>query len=412
MPKVTYNGVIHNFPDDFSEAEIQAALASPPSAAQDPTTVLAKSSAIGGTSARIGAGQTWGDIASEALPTIGGVVGTLGGAAVGSLAGGIGAGPGAVAGAASGGALGKWGQQRIKTLRGREGVPATISGRLTEIGAAGAGQGLLEATGRTAANVLGRGARFFMNSALKPGLRVLTESGSRIGGPGKTLSARFPKTDIVGEALARGRPIRDAGLRTSEANLTKASATAQTALQTADRAGLSPIPVHEALGPARTYQTEIAQTHSPAQKGRLKKIIEEYETEYPAAANLELSTARKRHGYEEGERLLRTGKGPMGSQFQTRLAQGYQAGIETRLPKIKELNRETQSEMAVKDAIFAALNRESQSGRFSVSGALDNPRLWGTVAHGAKNLGTAARVSPQAGRAALLALMASHRQAD
>lgn len=465
--------------------------------------------------AKVGPAPTWADTAVDALPTIGAMVGAPVGAAVGAMGGGIGAVPGGIAGAGGGAALGKWGQQRLRRLQGRSDVPDTITGRLAEIGASGTGQAALEATGAGTAKMLTRGSRFFMNSALRPGLRLMDNAGKPLTGPGQTLSARFPQTDIIGEALRRKIPIRNRGLRETQASLEAARGAAMDAVETARTArppvagllpegrravalGEIPVPtggrpvlspshaiqrvpenaqrarqglssgpavtpfygatpaanaaratadtvtgpgtislpmshvrnladiaregdarlipgrgqmigIDEALQPASATRAAMTETALPKEKRVVDKLLSDYRAEYPRPVDLGVGQRRKEAGQEAAARLFRTGKGPRTAQFQQDLAGGYQQAIERRVPGIKTLNTETQTQLALREALLTALDKESRSSRFTVSGLLDNPRLWGTVAHTARRGATAAKIAPQLGRAALISLMASHQ---
>jgi hypothetical protein len=136
MPKqVEFNGIIHEFPDDFSDTDIASALgmAAPvETLSTQPQTSLA-------------------DTAIDALPTIGGAVGSLVGAGKWNPLG--------MAGAALGGMAGEGFKQTANALRGRlDLVPASIPEQLASIGSAGAVQGGLEGIGRGIVQPLAKGA--------------------------------------------------------------------------------------------------------------------------------------------------------------------------------------------------------------------------------------------------------------
>lgn len=431
------------------------------------------------------------DRAIRALPVVGGIVG--------GFAGGGRWNPVGVIGAGAGGAAGEAVAQIANALRGRlDLVPPTPAAQLTRIGTQGAVQGGLEGAGRGTANLAGRGARWMMNSALRPGLRVLDDAGRPITAEG-TLSDRFPSVDVIGESLSRAVPIRNRGLVETQAKLGVARARAMATVKQASEArppvrgllpegrtpvllgeppspsggalsvspshatervpwnrqrgrqGLSDRPmvtqvfgpspaktarpargdvvegpgailrptgvtpsapmipgrgqmvgVEEALAPAKAHLASLAETALPKTKRIWEKLISDYEQAYARPVNLVLSQARKDHFAEEAERMYRTGKGPQTAKFQKLLADGYRRAVEARVPNIRALNAETQTHLALRETLLKALNRESQSGRFTIAGLLDNPRLWGAAAQGTRRVGRGAKAAPTTLRGLLL----------
>lgn len=438
--------------------------------------------------------------ATDALPIIGATVGGIAGLAAGGV--------GAAGGVALGAAGGEGFRQAIRSLQGRS-VPRTMSGQLWRIGGQGVGHGVSEGVFRGAGNLIRRGARFSMDAALRPGLRVMSESGRPITGPTETLSDQFRNVDITGEALTRKIPIRNKGLVRTQRELEVARGRAIAAVedfaasrprvagllpegrtpiplgdipvpaggrpslspsraiqrvpfnQQRARQGLSETPavtqfyggqpaktavpavadvvegpgvvllprrssppaeplipgqsqmigIEEAMMPARRALMTQQQTDLPRNIKKSGELIREYEDAFPNPIDVVQGQGRKETAQEAASRLFRTGRGTAQARFEQKRAEGYQQAIERRLPTIRALNQETQRQLALRETLLKALNTEAQSRRFTLSGALDNPRLWGAVAHGLRRTAPAVEWTPQAGRAAFLALMASHAKA-
>lgn len=345
------------------------------------------------------------------------------GALVGGTVGAIAGGP---VGSALGGAAGLGYQRLWENARDLPGIVAdtarlvanpetrgaTVSGfgrgaleGATEAGIAGGVQGASDAAaGAVASRVLAPAARFMMNTAIRPGLRVVGNAGKVLAGPGKTLSARFPGVDINEELLKRGVPIRNKGLRQMQSALKSSRGKAMQAITDTSAA---PVGIDELMSPVVAKQAAIKAGTVPRRARTLSRFADEFRTAHPAPKTIAETQGLKDEAADAAAQLYRTGKGSSEAVFNEQLARGARGAIEARVPNIRALNEATQHDLALRDALLTALDRESRSGRMNLSGLLDNPRLWGMAAHGAKNTGRAVQQIPNAVRGALLAALAN-----
>lgn len=154
MPRMVKgpDGIVRSFPDDATDAEISAALETPPA------------------TARSKPARSWTDLAVDALPSVGGalggIVGGIGGTVLGMGVGGV---PGAVGGAALGGAGGEGFKQAINFLRGQP-SPTTEGAAALEMAKQGGLQGALEAGGAAVSKGLAVGGKAVYRGYLKPSL--------------------------------------------------------------------------------------------------------------------------------------------------------------------------------------------------------------------------------------------------
>lgn len=148
----TPDGVIHEFPDDATDAEISDALGAVPKKQAGRATT-----------------RTWTDTAVDALPMIGGAVGGALGAASGIPTLGLTSLPAAAAGAGILGAGGEAARQLINRLRGAD-SPTTPTEAATDIALAGGEQGALEGVGGAVTKGLSAGGRAVYRGYLKPSL--------------------------------------------------------------------------------------------------------------------------------------------------------------------------------------------------------------------------------------------------
>ncbi len=376
-------------------------------------------------------------------------------------------------------------------------VPALIEGGLEGIPVLGKG--------------LQRTARFLMNTSLKPGIRVLDDAGeaalrtereagitrgasqsglSAITGPGETLAARFPETDISGEALQRRLLTRFRGLREQTQRRRMSAAEGERAITDAEQArppvrgflpegqtavplGDTPVPtggqgatpladvtefrrqnsarrlqgLHpddpvdpifggqvraepplatadvvegagtvrrtlsdagvsapteslvpgsgQMIGPdesllrVRELRDKLSGTESVSDIKRLDKLIEDF---FPQGSqtppiNIRQAQRQKRASQAAADKLFVTGRGPIKAQFRQALGRGSREAVERRVPGIDVINRQTQTEIALEEALKAALNKESVSSRMTRGGLLDNPRLFGVMGNRSQGLG-------------------------
>ena len=162
------------------------------------------------------------------------------------------------------------------------------------------------------------------------------------------------------------------------------------------------IGVDEALAPVRQRAAEVARGTMPRDARPLRRLADEFAAENAAPFDLLRAQELKDQAAEAAARLYRTGKGPNKAVYNERLARGLREAVESRVPGVRGLNAETQTNLALREALTQALDKESRSSRYTMGGLIDSPRLWGLIAHGLDNTGTAI---PPTLRAALLELL-------
>ena len=202
-----------------------------------------------------------------------------------------------------------------------------------------------------------------------------------IFGGGPRAEPPIPTADIVSGPGTISRTLSEAGISPRSAPL---------------QTGASQmVGVEEALGPAREKLAGMANVGLPARKRALEGQIAEYAAEYPDPVDVTLAQLRKDVSADEAANIYRQAKGMADdegsavAQFHEMLAQGNREAVERRVPNIGPLNVATQQELAIRDALLEAFAREARSGRFTLSGLLDNPRLLGVPAHAAYRTGMA-----------------------
>ncbi len=130
--------------------------------------------------ARGAKGRTWTDVAVDALPMLGGAAGGIVGGLGGTVAGlGVGGVPGAIGGAALGGGAGEAAKQLINNLIRDKPAPVTSMQAAGDIATQAGVQGAAEAAGAVAAPVMRAVGQRMMQSAVKPGLKILTQAVKR-----------------------------------------------------------------------------------------------------------------------------------------------------------------------------------------------------------------------------------------
>ena len=177
------DGVVRIFPDDATDAEIAAAL---DAIDRQPSLMAPK--------------PTWGDMAVNALPSIGG---TLGGLAGGTLGAGtvVGAVPGAITGATAGGGVGEAIRQLVDRFMGVD-QPTPLLQRAKDVAVEGAVQGGAEALGAGASKfIIQPAAKAVMRGYLKPSLAATEIRKAR---------------EIVDTALSEALPVTAGGERRAE----------------------------------------------------------------------------------------------------------------------------------------------------------------------------------------------------
>lgn len=161
MPRLVQgpDGVMHQFPDQATDQQISAALKAIPQA----------------NAGRLPKARTWADVAADALPMIGGALGSVAGGAGGTVAGmGVGAVPGAMIGAASGSAIGESARQLLNRARGAE-APQSATAAAQDLAMAVGENAAAEGAGQVLGAGMKAAAPWLMAKVLKPSLSVLEE---------------------------------------------------------------------------------------------------------------------------------------------------------------------------------------------------------------------------------------------
>mgnify|MGYP001564308303 CR=1 FL=1 len=159
----------------------------------------------------------------------------------------------------------------------------------------------------------------------------------------------------------------------------------------------------EALAPVLRYRASLKDTALPKTKRLWDKLIAEYRAAYADPINALVAQKRKDFLADKAERMYRTGKGPETAMFTKLLADGYRKAVETRVPGIRAVNHETQTQLALRESLLKALDEESRSRRYTFAGALDNPRLWGGISAATRSAERTARAVPTFVRSLFLA---------
>lgn len=161
------DGNVHEFPSDFTDADIEAAFSSL-SIPDTPTAPATPKGSAAAAHARVGNAVI--DFAKDNLSTIGGIAGGIIGGTVGNV-------PGAVAGAAIGAGGGEGWQQVIDFARGKP-TPRTSTEAATRIAGQGALAGATEVAGAGIAKGMTKAAPWLMEKALKPTRALVKEYGT------------------------------------------------------------------------------------------------------------------------------------------------------------------------------------------------------------------------------------------
>ena len=166
------------------------------------------------------------------------------------------------------------------------------------------------------------------------------------------------------------------------------------------------IGVEETLSGAQQSLRDMATSGMPAEKRALEARIADFAGEYPNPVDLVTAQGNKDAWADAASQSYLTGEGRAETLFKKNLADSARQAIERRIPEtagqpgIRALNSETQTNVALRDALMAAFQKEHASGRNTFGAALNNPRVWGLIAH---NTGRVGRFGPNTARAWQLA---------
>lgn len=389
------DGVIHNFPDDASDAEVSAALGAMLAGSKQATSQpLARK------------GRTWTDTAVDALPAIagavGGVVGGLGGTVAGLGVGGV---PGAIGGAALGGAAGESARQLVNRARGAE-APESMGQAAASIGTQGAVQGASQAVGAGLGAGAKAGGQWLMQSALKPTISTLKEYG--------TTGPRVVKT-----LLDEGVSVTEGGLAKLQRLLSATNAEIRAAVQSA------PGSIEKTNVAARVLPTaaKVSQQVNPSDDlAAVGRTVTDF-MDHPVVSGPRMSVpeaqAMKVGTYEQiGKKYGEVSSATI--QTQKALARGLKEEIAAEVPGIAAMNARDSALMAAADAtgrrVALSGNKDpvgfawvTQNPTTFLAALIDrNPAVKSFVARGLyQTAGALSKVSPQLIRAAVVALTTS-----
>lgn len=381
--RVEFDGVVHEFPDDFTDADIQAALGT-----EEPSAP-----------------------ARGMLP--------MAGAFGGSLLGTIGGIPGRIAGAGIGGALGKGAEMLTDdTDQGfMEGA--------TAMGTEGLKQAGFEAAGGVVGKALKAGGSRLFQSMLKPSKAVRQE---------------FPT--VVRDSIKAGVPVGKRGAEKADRLVTEAGQRTRETLASAEAAGAKPVnmrPVVASLGRTRAKVAKQPMREADLQtvRGVRNQALKENPHPISLTQAQEMKQAAQRVAGEGYSKIAKGGdvnSVPLDANMD--LASGLRAAIERRVPAVAPLNQRTQKLIGVRRAAEDAEGRIANNapiglgmstgiagaaglGAGAFSGdtttgagtaaailALTNPALASRLAIGMDRAAPVASFTPQMLRAALLAQLA------
>ena len=406
MPKVHLpDGRVVNFPYEMTPQQIEAEVtklvgSAPTSAPQAP-------------------GRTWTDTAVEALPMAGGALGGVLGAAGGPL--------GAMGGAAMGGGGGEAFKQLINRARGAD-APGSPMEAAKNIGISGAVQGAIEGVTGLGGRLLTRGASRLYRSALKPSVAIRQE---------------FP--NIVQTGLREGVPVSAKGTAKAGRLLTTSAKQADDVIRQA--AGGPPVStrtVVKALRPARDVAQQRAALGLADDTPEIASRARALARQHPGGIPVERAQTLKKTAQDLADTAFRTQERggtvrTVEPQLNQAVARGLKTGIEERVPAVGAINKRTQDLMGLTKALEAAEGRvgntlpQAVGARGALSAlagggtyaATGDPKLGAAVGIGSmllQNPGSASNIArlmnrtgqatqsqwtPQAIRAALLAMMSS-----
>jgi hypothetical protein len=160
----------------------------------------------------------------------------------------------------------------------------------------------------------------------------------------------------------------------------------------------------EALAPAIQHLRDVQDVVPGKVRQEMQALIDGFMNDFPEPSDLVVSQRRKKYAQDHATDLFNKTRRNIEvsgaeDKFYLDVARGYKEALEKRVPGLHEINKETQVQYALYQTILSALNKESLSSRFSVSGFIDNPRLWGKIRTALGGLESLADVSPHAIRA-------------
>lgn len=336
------------------------------------------------------------------LPAIGGAVGGLVGGAGGTVAGlGVGGVPGAIGGAALGGAAGEAAKQLINRARGAE-APATSTAAAASIGTQAAIQGGAEAVGAGLGAGMKVAAPWLMQKALKPTASLANEY--------RTTAPKLVKT-----LLDEGINVTQGGVDKLQRLFDATNADIRAAVASA------PGSIQKNTVAARALETAAKvskQVNPAADLQAVGDTVEQFVNHPVFKGNLSIPEAQamKQGTYQQiGKKYGEVSSASI--ETQKALARGLKEEIAAEVPGLAGLNTRDSELMAALDAtgrrVAMSGNKDpvgfawvAQHPTTFLAAIFDrSPAVKSFVARGLySSAGSAAKVSPQLIRAAVVAL--------
>lgn len=377
--------------------------------------------------------SSWTDTAIDALPTIGGTVG--------SFAGGGKWNPLGMAGAALGGTAGEAIKQTANAVRGRmDLVPRSAGEQLKSMMAAGAVQGGIEGVGRGVGKGLKALAPKLADVALSP-IESVTRKYPNIGQTYVQEAKLFP-------ALRGGvGPVGQKASTDTARGLMKGSrASGDAMITTADAAGAPAVSgrkVISELRPIYDEATKLARTGKADTRPAILARAKSFTRQNRAIPNVDANDLRRSLDTAadkafEAERKMGPPAG-IEAQMDKALAGGLRTGVRANVPGSQAISQRTSELMGLTKALGKAQTRKSLltrnmgiatgigggaagalgsggdpsatlasgAGTLGAAYLMTNPRNIGRMALASHGAGRVADVTPQMIRAAILAQLAS-----
>lgn len=399
MPKrVEFNGVIHEFPDDFSDEEIGAALAMQPS--HEKTQRPAPFVNVGGRGTGLDVRQSQSRM-TAALPTLG----AMGGAALGGLTSPVTGPVGPAMGAAIGGGAG-------------EALRAKATGRDVNAGDV-VTQGLLQGSMQAAGPVVNA-----LGSGLYKGGVALLPKGIKIESP-----------DLATAGYREGIALTKGGANKAGKAITESARQADAAIAAAERGGAGPVStraVISELRPARDKAARAASLGMPDETGAIAGRAKAFAAHNKGGIPLTRAQELKREAQDLATAAYKAhDRGAPINTLETLMneaqARGLRQEIERLVPGVGDINARTQSLIGLEKAAEHAgqtghvLSRLGGStvgaGVAGIPGAiggmaLTTPGGLTTSGLALKSLVPAVSHLPTAVRAAILAQLLAGEQQD
>lgn len=377
------DGVIHSFPDDVTDQEIQKALGVPKQ--NDPKQPRSR---------------TWTDTAVDAIPLVAGAIGGLAAAP---------SGPGAIGAAALAGAGGEGVRQIINRARGVE-APETPMDAAKDMGVAAAMNAGAEVGGQALGAGMRKAAPWLMNKVVKPSYQLLQDYKTTAPKLAQTLLdnginvTESGLSKLQGLMRATNQEIRDL-VENSTAKVNK-----DEVLRRVDELAANTMKTSANPNKALAKATEVADqfVEHPYYKGESIPVA--------AAHDLKVGT------YKEVGNAYRK---PEKAQALKALARGLKEEVAAKVPGVADKNAEEAALMAAGEAVSKRIAVDANADPFGILWASHNPSMFiaglihkqpvvrSMLANGMwKSAGAATKVAPQVLRSAMYAIASGQHEED